>query len=93
MQMMRWQTIEIDASLFRSWGGESVLFHQPSGQLHVLDEDAVEVLLMLKTNPLSTERLAEELSVKWQCELSPQFVAEVETVLQKMLALSLVDQA
>ena len=91
--MKRWQTTDIDASLFRSGESESVLFHRPSGQLHILDEDTIEVLLTLQARPLSTERLAEELSGKWQCALTSQFVAEIETVLQNMQTLSLVERA
>lgn len=88
---MHWQTLGVDASLFRSWGNETVLFHQPSGQLHILEKYAVEVLLTLQKKPSSAQTLAIELSAKWQCELTSQFKAEIEAVLQNMQTLSLVD--
>jgi PqqD family protein of HPr-rel-A system len=87
---MQWQIIDDGALQFRCWDEEFVVYNAFSGDTHILAAPAAELLLMLQGASLETQSLARLLAEKWQCELSPDFLDEVETMLSDMQALSLV---
>ncbi len=46
---------------WRTWGESSVVFNQASGDTHLLDSAAAEVLERLETRPASIDELCERL--------------------------------
>jgi PqqD family protein of HPr-rel-A system len=87
---MQWRIIDDGALRFRCWDEEFVVYNAFSGDTHILSAPAAELLLMLQGASQETQSLARLLADKWQCELSPDFLDEVETMLSDMQALSLV---
>jgi PqqD family protein of HPr-rel-A system len=87
---MQWQIIEDGALRFRCWDEEFVVYNAFSGDTHILAAPAAELLLMLQGAPLETLSLARMLAEQWQCDVSPDFLGELEMMLSDMQVLSLV---
>jgi PqqD family protein of HPr-rel-A system len=87
---MQWQVIADQALQFRCWEEEYVVYNACSGDTHVLAAQAAELLMLLQRASLDTEAAARLLAEKWQCELTSDFLEELEMTLCDMHALSLV---
>ena len=90
---MQWRLIGNDALQFRSWNDECVVYNTLSGDTHILETRAAEILFALQQGPLDMLSLAQLLAGKWQCETDQTFLDELETALSDMHALSLVEHA
>lgn len=90
---MQWRLIGNDVLQFRSWNDECVVYNTLSGDTHILETRAAEILFSLQEGALNMLSLAQLLADKWRCETSQIFLDELETVLLDMHALSLVEHA
>ena len=88
---MQWRLIDDNALQFRAWNEEFVVYNALSGDTHVLEIPAAEVLLLLQRGPMDLSSIAQGLARKWQCELGQTFLNELEMTLSEMHTLSLVE--
>jgi PqqD family protein of HPr-rel-A system len=76
----------------RQWDGECVLYNDLSGDTHVLDEPALELLLALRRGPAT--RAALEAVLEKEFDIDPAALADdTEYLLQHLKRLYLVDSA
>jgi PqqD family protein of HPr-rel-A system len=88
---MRWRTIRDDAFLFRAWDDEVVIYDALSGDTHVIDAAAAQILQALQHSPSDVQNLADLLAVQLQCEPGDELNQDIEAMLSDMAALSLVE--
>jgi PqqD family protein of HPr-rel-A system len=88
---MRWRTIRDDALIFRAWDDEVVIYNALSGDTHVIDATAAQILQALQQSPSDVQTLAQLLAVQLQCEPGDELNRDIESVLSDMAALSLVE--
>lgn len=89
---LQWRIIGDDALEFRRWDEEVIVYNALSGDTHLLDLSAAEILLTLRHETLDMLSLARLLAHKWQCDPTPDFLDELEMTLSDMHALSLVER-
>ena len=89
---MQWRIIDDDALQLRFWDGEFVVYNALSGDLHILDEQAAQVLQALQHKPSDVLSLAQLLAKEWQCEPSDDLLHEIEMTMSDMQALALVER-
>lgn len=89
---MQWRIIGDSALQFRSWNDEFVVYNALSGDTHLLEESAAQILLALQRAPSDVLSLAQLLAATWQCEPNDDLLREIEMVLSDMHALSLVER-
>jgi PqqD family protein of HPr-rel-A system len=85
---IRWKPGEL---VWRSWGGESVVFHVPSADTHFLSSSAAFVLQRLEKQPLNAIELAEKLTAANGLELDDDLLQHVERLLANLHALALIE--
>lgn len=90
---MQWRLIDNKALRFRTWNHEFVIYNAFSGDTHILDESAAQILLALQRCPHDMLSLAQFLADDWECELNDDFLQKIEAMLSEMHALSLVEPA
>jgi PqqD family protein of HPr-rel-A system len=88
---MQWRLIDDNALQFRAWNGEFVVYNVLSGDTHVLEMPAAEILQLLQQGPMDPSSMARSLADKWQCEPDQTFLNELEMTLSEMRTLSLVE--
>jgi PqqD family protein of HPr-rel-A system len=92
--VLQWRIIDDDALEFRCWDEEEVVVYNAlSGDTHLLDALAADILLTLRHEAQDMLSLAQLLARKWQCESTPEFLEELEMMLSDMHALSLIERA
>jgi PqqD family protein of HPr-rel-A system len=89
---MQWRALEDNALRFQSWNDEVVVYNTLSGDTHILDKPAVQILQALQRTPSDVLSLAQLLAATWQCETSDDLLREIEMVLSDMHTLSLVER-
>lgn len=88
---MRWRTIRDDAFLFRAWDDEVVIYNSLSGDTHIIDRTAAQILQTLQQTPSDVGTLAQLVAAELQCEPGDELSQDIESVLSDMAALSLVE--
>lgn len=88
---MRWRTLRDDALHFRAWDDEVVIYDALSGDTHIIDPTAAQILQALQHSPSDVPSLAKLLAVQLQCEPGDELNQDIESVLSDMAALSLVE--
>lgn len=88
---MQWRLIDDNALQFRTWNEEFVVYNALSGDTHVLEVPAAEILLLLQQGPMDISSLVQGLADKWQCEPNQTFLNDLEMTLSEMHTLSLVE--
>lgn len=88
---MQWRLIDDNALQFQAWNEEFVVYNVLSGDTHVLEMPAAEILQLLERGPMDISSMAQGLARKWQCEPDQIFLNELEMMLSEMHALSLVE--
>lgn len=89
---MRWRTVGGNALHLKSWDGELVVYNALSGDLHVLDDQAAQILQALQQTPSDVLSLTQRLAEQWQCEPSDDLQREIEMTMSDMQALALVER-
>ncbi len=80
-----WQVLPGQSLHHRSWGDESVLYNDLTGDTHLLDADAIAVLLALQGGALALPALC--------AALDDAPAPEVEAVLAELTLISLVKKS
>jgi PqqD family protein of HPr-rel-A system len=76
----------------RSWDGEDfVLYNNLSGDTHLLDAAAIEILSVLRRGAATTAGLAAALQLGDGAPGEPEQLAELEALLGQLRAMALVD--
>jgi PqqD family protein of HPr-rel-A system len=86
--LTRWKPGKL---ISRSWDGESVVYHAPSGDTHLLSPSAAFVLQSLEKQPADAIELAEKLTAANGLELDDDLLQHVERLLANLHALALIE--
>lgn len=89
MSNRTWRVIPGQALQRRAWDDTYVVFNNLSGDTHLLDAGAMQVLLAVAHAPASEAELAERLRESLQ--LDAQEVLEIPGMLEDLRALSLIE--
>ncbi|CDH46365.1 hypothetical protein [Candidatus Contendibacter odensensis] len=82
---MRWRSSRCDESKWYFWDAEKyVFFNTGSAQTHQLSQFAVDILTLLKTQPLELSELIEQLAGVYE---NLEFDAETVAYLQETMVL------
>jgi len=57
LDAVSWKAVNLADIKWRSWGNEHVVFHRPSGKLHLLNDSSLRLLREVLTEPLGTKEL------------------------------------
>lgn len=83
-----WKTSEVS---WRTFEGQSVVFHIPSADTHLLNPTAARVLQRLQSHPASSTALAEELALANGLEPDQELLEYMERLLTNLHELSLIE--
>jgi PqqD family protein of HPr-rel-A system len=85
-----WQVVPGQSLAFREWDGEAVLYNDLSGNTHLLDGAAVDVLQALHPAPATAATLAAALADRFECE-ADALPALIDELLAGLAGLDLVE--
>jgi PqqD family protein of HPr-rel-A system len=85
-----WRVVPGQSLAFREWDGEAVVYNDLSGNTHLLDGGAVEVLLALRSAPLDAATLAARLADRFDTG-DDALAAAIEDMLTDLAGLDLVE--
>ena len=83
-----WKATEL---LWREWDGENIVFNVSSGNTHLLQPTAVDVLRLLEKETLSAEEISERLISMVGVSSDEEIVKNVETLLMNLDHLGLIE--
>jgi PqqD family protein of HPr-rel-A system len=83
-----WRVISGQQLVCRSWDDEFVLYNNLSGDTHLLDSDAVDLLMALRAAPATAPKLAEALGAD---AADPATADAVAALLRDLAGLHLVE--
>jgi PqqD family protein of HPr-rel-A system len=87
-----WRLIAGQHLRCHSWGAESVLYNDLTGDTHLLGEDAIFLLHALQAAPHSEARLAAALCGAGAADADADAAAETAALLASLCTLSLVER-
>lgn len=76
-----WHVVPGQSLAFQEWDGEAVLYNDLSGNTHLLDGAAIEVLEALRPAPATAATLAAALADRIECDAD-----ELTTLIDELLA-------
>lgn len=81
-----WRVVPGQSLVFREWDGEAVLYNDLSGNTHLLDGGAVDVLLALRAQPLDAATLAARLADRFDADADalPAAITDMLTGLARL---------
>jgi len=85
-----WRVVPGQSLAFREWDGEAVLYNDLSGNTHLLDGAAIEVLLALRQRPADAAALAAGLAGRFDAG-ADELSAMIEDMLAGLAGLDLVE--
>jgi PqqD family protein of HPr-rel-A system len=85
-----WRVVPGQSLAFREWDGEAVLYNDLSGNTHLLDGGAIEVLLALRPAPLDAAALAVRLAERFGAG-ADELLPDIEAMLSDLAGLDLVE--
>jgi PqqD family protein of HPr-rel-A system len=88
---MRWRANQGGELIFRTWGDEVAVYDAVSGDTHLIDATAAQILQALQRSPSDVYTLAGLLAAQLQCEPGDELNQDIGSVLSDMAALSLVE--
>jgi len=89
---MKWRLISDHVLHFRFWDDEFVVYNSLSGDTHLLDSTAAQILLKLQQAPLNSTTLAESLAPLLHAEMDDEFVVQIEHILADLDTLALIER-
>lgn len=69
---------------FQSWGTEHAVYHQGSGNTHLLDEYGFAVLKVLENGPAELSQIAHLCADELSIELDQDFTAHMQNVIRQL---------
>jgi PqqD family protein of HPr-rel-A system len=88
----QWRAVPQDTLLFAHWEGQSVLFHEPSGRTHLLNEATVVLLTRILLEPRTAGDACRELADDDALAGDPEYSAGVQDALLWLEDLGLVER-
>ena len=88
----RWRAVPEDTLLFAHWEGQSVLFHEPSGRTHLLNEATVALLTRILREPRTAGDACRELAGDDALAGDAEYAAGVRDALLWLEDLGLVER-
>jgi PqqD family protein of HPr-rel-A system len=85
-----WRVVPGQLLACREWDGEAVLYNDLSGNTHLLDGAAIDVLQALRAAPLDAAALAGRLAERFGAT-PDELGAEIEDMLAELARLDLVE--
>jgi PqqD family protein of HPr-rel-A system len=85
-----WRVVPGQSLVFREWDGEAVLYNDLSGNTHLLDGGAIEVLQALGPGPADAATLAARLAGRFEAD-ADELSAVIEDMLAGLAGLDLVE--
>ena len=86
-----WQVVPGQSLAFREWDGEAVLYNDLSGNTHLLDGAAIEVLEALRLAPATAATLASALADRIECDADDELPTLIDELLTGLAGLDLVE--
>lgn len=85
-----WRVVPGQSLAFREWDGEAVLYNDLSGNTHLLDGAAIDVLQALRAGPLDATGLAARLAGHFDTD-TDELAVVIEEMLASLAGLDLVE--
>ena len=85
-----WRVIPGQTLAFREWDGEAVLYNDLSGNTHLLDGAAIDVLQALRTEPCMSAALASRLAGSVGAD-PDELLPEIDDMLAELARLDLIE--
>jgi PqqD family protein of HPr-rel-A system len=85
-----WRVVPGQSLAFREWDGEAVLYNDLSGNTHLLDGGAVDILQALRHAPADAPALASVLAGRFDADPT-ELSSMIEEVLADLAGLDLVE--
>jgi PqqD family protein of HPr-rel-A system len=85
-----WRVVPGQSLAFREWDGEAVLYNDLSGNTHLLDGAAIDVLQALQPAPANAAILAARLIDRFEAD-GDELPAVIEDMLTTLASLDLVE--
>ena len=82
-----------DQFLWEHWDEESVVYHAPSGQTHLLNALATEALLLLQSRPLGLPALTNELASLCEIQVDASFLQKIGVLTTQLQDLGLIERS
>jgi PqqD family protein of HPr-rel-A system len=76
----------------RDWDDEVVIYHPESGDTHLLNPAAVEMLQVLEQGPAGTKALSEHIATRFNVPLDEKLRDQVEEALSGLGKVGLVEK-
>ena len=90
---IKWRVRSDQALHFRSWGGEFIVYNSLSGDTHLLDSVAAQILLRLQQVPSDFISLVESLTSLLQTEMMGEPIEpQLVNLLADLKALALIER-
>jgi PqqD family protein of HPr-rel-A system len=89
---MKWQAVSLQTLRLRTWDDEFVVYNGLSGDTHLLDHAAGQILQTLCATPAEIDALTASLGALWDVDPDDEFRGQIERILADLLALALVEQ-
>lgn len=77
---------------FRCWDDEFVVYNSLSGDTHLLDSTAAQILLKLQQAPSDAPSLSESLAPLLHAEMDDELVIQIEQILSDLDTLALIER-
>jgi PqqD family protein of HPr-rel-A system len=85
-----WRVVPGQLLAFREWDGEAVLYNDLSGNTHLLDGGAIDVLQALRSGPADAATLAARLASHVDAD-GDDLSAVIEDIVTRLASLDLVE--
>lgn len=89
----RWQLLSGFRLRWQSWGDEYVVYHSGSGDTHLLDPIAAEVLKNLECASANTSELLDRISISLDIKADGDLAAMLEQLLSEFYKLGLIERS
>jgi len=89
---MKWRLMTDQALQFRCWDDEFVVYNSLSGDTHLLDSTAAQILLKLQQAPSDATSLSESLAPLLHAEMDDELVIQIEQILSDLDTLVLIER-
>jgi PqqD family protein of HPr-rel-A system len=85
-----WRVVPGQLLAFREWDGEAVLYNDLSGNTHLLDGAAIDVLQALRSEPCDAVALAARLAGSFDAG-ADELLPDIEDMLAELARLDLIE--
>jgi PqqD family protein of HPr-rel-A system len=88
---LKWYVPDNNPILLEEWDNEAVVYNPNSGETHQLDRLSVDVLKLIKTQPVSLDTLTESIRTLYQVEDNYGLEPQLEGLILQFDTLGLIE--